>query len=147
MEPADLLPLLVVALEEVGIDYLVVGATASASYGEPRLTRDIDVVVDLRPDPVDSLVSRFPAPGFHVSKEAARRAVDHRDMFNIIHPASGLKIDLIVRKADAFDDGRFQRKRRLRVLPERSVALASPEDVILEVPDVGGGPAIPVGWR
>jgi hypothetical protein len=132
LEQADLLRVLVVALEEVGVDYLLVGATAAATYGEPRLTLDFDVVVDLRADQVAALVRRFPAPAFYASEEAARRAVDHRDMFNITHPASGLKIDLIVRKNDAFDDSRFQRKRRLRVLPDRLVSLASPEDVILK---------------
>jgi hypothetical protein len=132
LEQADLLRLLVVALEEVGVDYLVVGATACASYGEPRLTRDIDVVVDLHDDRVADLVRHFPAPEFYVSEEGARRAAEHRDMFNIIHPASGLKIDLIVRKEDAFDDSRFRRKRRLRVLPGRTVNFASPEDVILK---------------
>ncbi len=132
MEPADLLGLLVEALEDSGVEYFVVGAMASSTYGEPRSTRDVDVVVDLRPDQIPALVARFPAPHFYVSEEGARRAAEHRDMFNILHPASGLKIDLIIRKADAFDDSRFRRRRRLRVLPDRQVYLASPEDVILK---------------
>ncbi|MGH7151314.1 MAG: hypothetical protein ACREIU_11485 [Planctomycetota bacterium] len=119
-------------MEDVGVEYLVVGSSASMVYGEPRLTRDVDVVVDLRDDQVASLLRRFPAPDFYASEEGARRAVAHRDMFNVIHPGSGLKIDLIVRKADAFDDSRFRRKRRFRVLPDRSVSFASPEDVILK---------------
>jgi hypothetical protein len=132
LDRTELLRFLVEALEEVGVDYLVVGSSASMVYGEPRLTRDIDVVVDLRADQVPDLAHCFPAPAFYVSEDAARRAVAHRDMFNVIHPGSGLKIDLIVRKADAFDDSRFQRRRRLRVLPDRTVSFASPEDVILK---------------
>ena len=31
----------------LGIRYMVTGAAASIVYGEPRLTNDIDVVIDL----------------------------------------------------------------------------------------------------
>ena len=47
MEQADLLRRVVEVLEEQGVVYLLVGSLASGVYGEPRLTRDIDVVVEL----------------------------------------------------------------------------------------------------
>ena len=53
MEQADLLRRAVEVLESQQVPYLVVGSFASMAYGEPRLTRDIDVVVDrivVRPD-------------------------------------------------------------------------------------------------
>ena len=48
MEQAELLRRVVDVLEEQGITYLLVGSLASGVYGEPRLTHDIDVVVELR---------------------------------------------------------------------------------------------------
>lgn len=50
MEQVELLHWVVEVLEEQGITYLLVGSLASGVYGEPRLTHDLDIVVELRPD-------------------------------------------------------------------------------------------------
>jgi len=68
--------------------------------------------------------------GFEV--DAARTAVQRKTQFNIIHPASGLKIDVIVGKANAFDENRFRRVRRLKPFEDTEADFASPEDVILK---------------
>ena len=59
-------------------------------------------------------------------------AVREKRQFNIVHPASGMKVDVIVRKPDAFDRSRFSRKRILRVFPDLPAAFASQEDVIIK---------------
>lgn len=46
-------------LEESGIDYMVVGSVASMTYGEPRLTQDIDLVVELKPQDHEQLARCF----------------------------------------------------------------------------------------
>lgn len=132
MEPSELLAHLVQALERLGIPYLVTGANATIAYGEPRFTNDIDVVVDLRLDQVPPLCAAFPAPEFYVSQPAADTAVRRRHQFNIIHPASGLKIDVIVASDSLFDRSRLRRGRRLSVSADLQVWFGSPEDVILK---------------
>ena len=47
MTQAELLRYLVDALDAVGVAYMIGGSQASMYYGEPRLTRDVDVVVEL----------------------------------------------------------------------------------------------------
>jgi len=47
MNQAQLLHHLVEALESLGAEYMIGGSQAAIYYGEPRLTRDIDVVVAL----------------------------------------------------------------------------------------------------
>ena len=47
MQQAELFLLFTGPLEETGIVYMVGGSVASMVYGEPRLTNDIDIVVDL----------------------------------------------------------------------------------------------------
>lgn len=42
--------LFVTRLESVGLSYMVTGSVASMIYGEPRLTLDVDVVLDLQID-------------------------------------------------------------------------------------------------
>ena len=59
MEQDELLRRVVEVLEEQEITYLLVGSLASGVYGEPRLTHDIDVVVELRPDQVADSAGPF----------------------------------------------------------------------------------------
>ena len=47
MAVPDLVSLFVLPLEALGIRYMVTGSVAAMGYGEPRLTNDVDVVVDL----------------------------------------------------------------------------------------------------
>jgi hypothetical protein len=60
------------------------------------------------------------------------QAVTTRHQLNVLHPASGLKIDFIVLTESEFDQSRRGRRRDLAVLPDRTVPFASPEDVIVK---------------
>ncbi len=132
MEQHDFLRLLAGCLEALGVRYFITGSIASMAYGEPRLTNDIDVVADLGIEHVAEFRRRFPAPEFYLSEEAAREAVQRRGQFNIIHPSSGLKADIIIPEGDAFDDSRFRRVKRIRPVEDMEVDFASPEDVIIK---------------
>jgi hypothetical protein len=90
------------------------------------------VVADLGDEQVPELMARFPFPEFYLSEEAARAAIEGRRQFNIIHPASGLKIDVIIPKGDEFDESRFARVRRMKAAQDTEAAFASPEDVIVK---------------
>src|SRR5437667_12316952 len=90
---AELLRYVVETLEEQEIPYMIGGSQAAGYYGEPRFTRDVDVVAGLGPAQIHALLARFPAPDFYVSGDAAREAGDTRGQFNIIHSASGITID------------------------------------------------------
>ena len=131
MEPSDLLTLLTKKLDELGIAYLVTGSMATIAYGEPRFTIDIDVVISLRAEDVNRFCEAFPMPEFYVSQDAVKDAVRDRRQFNIIHPASGLKIDGIIPKDDAFERSRQQRGVRLPITEGVDVLFASAEDVIV----------------
>lgn len=132
MGPSDLLRRVVEVLEALGVPYLVTGSTATIFYGEPRFTVDVDVVVDLPPDGVSDLIAAFQSDEYYVDEDSARRAVAHRSQFNIIHPSSGLKIDVIIPEGGPFDRSRFRRARRIRPDPTFEATFASPEDVILK---------------
>lgn len=51
------------ALADAGIPYIVVGGQAVLVYGEPRLTRDIDVTIALTPDQVEQVLRILPDVG------------------------------------------------------------------------------------
>lgn len=132
MEPAELLRHACDALEQLQVSYLVTGSTATIAYGEPRFTNDIDIVFDLTPVQIPAFCAAFPATEFYLSQAAVLAAVEQKHQFNVLHPASGLKIDFILMTDSAFDCARRQRGRKLAVIPDRLISFASPEDVIVK---------------
>ena len=131
MTQAELLRYLAETLEGLGVDYMVGGSHAAMYYGEPRLTRDVDVVVSLHRERLPALLQRFPPDEFYVDADAAREAVDTSGQFNIIHPGSGLKVDVYVNPDTPYDRARLARRQRLPLAPGVDAYFARPEDVIL----------------
>jgi len=132
MEPPELLRYVVECFENLNISYFITGAVAAIAYGEPRLTNDIDIVADINEQDIPRLKGCFPEVDYYFDEDAAKKAVQHFFQFSIIHPASGLKIDVMVSKKDEFDRSRFQRIKRIKALEDREANFASPEDVILK---------------
>ena len=131
MEQDELLRHVLDVLEAQGIAYMLVGSMASGVYGEPRMTQDIDIVVELRSNQAAKLCEAFPAPKYYVSEKAAREAVATGGQFNVIHPASGNKIDFMIARRDAWGRSEIGRRRREQIFPNRLGYAAAPEDVIV----------------
>ena len=109
----------------------------------PRQTRDADLVVELPAGAVADLVCRLRGE-FYVDEDVAREAVARRAGFNVIHLATGFKVDLFVRAGSPFDLSEFARSQPQLLVPEedRRVLVKSPEDTILRKLDWyrrGGG--------
>jgi hypothetical protein len=132
MELAGLLHRVTAALEELDIPHLVTDSMATIAYGEPRFTRDIDVVVPIEKRDIQRLRSAFPEEEFYLSPEAAFEALEHSGQFNVLHPRSGLKIDFMVAGPSEFDERRFSRSRRLQIGPSSAAEFAAPEDVVIK---------------
>ena len=88
-------------LERLGVPYHLGGSFASSIHGIPRQTQDIDVVVDLSVSKAAELC-RLVEGEFYVAAETARRAVDHRSSFNLIHLRSAIKVDLFIKGRKPF---------------------------------------------
>ena len=132
MEQHELLLYLVKCLENLKIPYLITGSIAAMAYGEPRFTNDIDIVADIEESLVDEFKSCFPETDFYLEIDSMKKALESKKQFNIIHPSSGLKVDVIVSKKDDFDRARFSRTKKLKVSEVVSASFASPEDVIIK---------------
>lgn len=116
-------------LEGAGIPYMVSGSLGSVLHGEPRATRDVDVVIDPAEESLAALLDAV-ADEWYVSREAAAAALRERGMFNIVDSATGWKADLVIRKERPYSVEEFSRRRRADVLGV-SVWVVSPEDSIL----------------
>jgi len=75
MEPSELLTLLAKKRNQLKLPYFATGSMATIIYGEPRFTNDIDVVIILQENKVESLCQSFPAPDFYVSQTAVNSAI------------------------------------------------------------------------
>lgn len=132
MDLAELLRRVAEVVERLGLPYFVTGSTATIYYGEPRFTNDIDMVVELPPERIADLCAAFPETEFYLSEEAVRLAVARRGQFNLIHPSSGLKVDIMIPASTPYNRSRFERRARLRIDADHDASFASPEDVILK---------------
>lgn len=116
-------------LDDLGIPYMVTGSMALNYYAVPRMTRDIDVVVELSSGDADRLSEAFRGD-FYVDPEAVRRAIEERGLFNLIHGASVVKVDFVVRKESEYRYHEFSRRRRIRV-EDQELYVVAPEDLII----------------
>ncbi len=119
------------ALNEIGVQYMLTGSVASNFYGQPRLTHDVDLAVVLTFGQIKVLASKYPAPRYYLSEDAAAEAVKTRAMFNLIDSETGLKADFwIYDEDDALKRSAFLRRRQAVVLGQKTF-IATPEDIIL----------------
>ena len=131
MEQIEIAVKVVEVLESLGISYMFAGSYGSGAWGEPRFTRDMDIVVDLSGADVGRLVAAFPPSDYYVSREAAMDAVAHGGQFNLIHGASGNKVDLIIAGRDEWGRTQLARRRRIQLPSGLTSYVAAPDDIII----------------
>jgi hypothetical protein len=117
-------------LNEAGVHYMLSGSLASAYYGTPRSTQDIDIVVVLTLQNLRTLLAALPEEAYYVSETAALDALRRQGQFNVIDLETGWKVDLIVRKRRPFSLVEFDRRVERKILGVH-LSVCSPEDSIL----------------
>jgi hypothetical protein len=116
-------------LESAGIAFMLTGSVAMNYYAQPRMTRDIDLVVALGESDVEAFAQLF-AADYYLDRQAVMRAVASRSIFNLIHSDSVIKVDFIVLKADAYRQEEFARRQRI-MLGDFQTWIVCREDLIL----------------
>lgn len=130
MSVPEVFPRITSALDRAGIDYMLAGSFASAYYGAPRSTQDIDFVISTTAEQLRTFVQLLSEDKYYVDLDAALQARKQQSMFNVIDVATGWKIDLIIRKSRAFSEEEF-RRRQLVVVQGSRLFVASAEDVVI----------------
>jgi hypothetical protein len=125
----DTLRDLISRLEAGGIDYMLTGSMALNCYAQPRMTRDLDLVVAFYLKDVSRIAEAL-GVGYYVSAEAAHEAVLNQSSFNAIHEATLVKADFMIRKREEYRLAEFARRRRLRIT-DFEAWVVSKEDLIL----------------
>ena len=120
-------------LNSAGVKWMATGSIAAMSYGEYRVTNDVDIVLVLSERDIEKLVAAFPLEEFYcppedvIRTEAAREEHGH---FNLIHHETGFKADVYIAGNDALTSWALRQRQPVR-LEESVIWLAPPEYVII----------------
>jgi hypothetical protein len=128
-EQIEFLKDVVSRLESEQIAYMVTGSVAMSFYGTPRMTRDVDLVIECRPDDADRIAKLF-VRDCYVDVAMIREAANRKSMFNIISNTTIVKADFVVRKETPFRLEEFNRRRRV-LMDGKAMWIVTPEDLIL----------------
>ena len=96
-------------LDRLGVAWYVGGSIASTVHGHFRATNDVDVIANLRDEHADPLRTALEA-GHYVDEASIRNAVRHQSSFNLVHYATGLKIDVFVASDSVYEAGAYARR-------------------------------------
>jgi hypothetical protein len=130
MNVPDVFARITAALDRERIPYMLSGSFASAHYGAPRSTQDIDLVIEASPAQLREFIGALRSNEYYADLDASLEAHRRQSMFNVIDLATGWKIDFIIRKSRAFSQEEFHRRQPLS-LHGVPIFVASAEDVII----------------
>ncbi len=134
MQELDLFRIFIERLNKLNITYIITGAAASIIYGEPRMTHDLDMVIEIKEDEIENFAMMFPIDEFYcpptevIHVEMKRHQRGH---FNLIHHDSGFKADIYLCGQDAMHRWALKNRRKISVENE-TYWLAPVEYVILK---------------
>jgi hypothetical protein len=138
-EQGDLLRRIDQALDDAEISHMVVGSLASSFHGEPRQTRDIDIVIEANADGVRRLLGLLDEDAFYADAGAAAEALERRTSFNVIERATGWKVDLIVARDRPFSVEELRRRLPVRLLGTDTHVATAEDTVIAKLEWAGDG--------
>jgi hypothetical protein len=115
-------------LDRAGLPYMLTGSLALAYYAEPRMTRDIDLVVALKPEGAAGFTAAV-TPDYYVPEDLDG-AIAREGFFNLLHLDTVTKVDIIVRRNTPYRLNEFERRRQVTVAGV-AIWIVSKEDLIL----------------
>ena len=118
MQDLNLFEIFVSRINSLNIEFVVSGSVASIVYGDPRLTHDIDLVIDLSQTQAANLKNVFPENEFYLPPDEVlnleiNRA--NRGHFNIIHKPSGFKADIYLTGINTFQKWAVQNRKEIKL--------------------------------
>ena len=116
-------------LDGANMGYMLTGSMAMNYYAQPRMTRDIDVVIALQSTDAARVVQLF-SPDYYVSREAVDSSITHQSLFNLIHHDTVIKVYCIIRKESEYRLAEFDRRQRIKI-EDFETWIVSKEDLIL----------------
>jgi hypothetical protein len=102
-------------LEALHIPYMLSGSVAMNFYTDPRTTRDIDIILELKNKDVPDFIKRLDNQ-FYVYPEGIYEEIIRQGMFNIIDFKTGMKVDFILRNDEVHEQVKFKNRQKIHYL-------------------------------
>ena len=116
-------------MDAVGVPYVVKGSMAANFYVMPRMSGDIDFLIN--PQPRDKpFVVKVLAEDFFVDPDVIRNAFNDRSMFQVIDPNGHVKSDLIFWTPKFNPETVFERAQTMQI-EGTGLSVIAPEDLII----------------
>jgi hypothetical protein len=131
MTGTDALISLIRTLEVIEVPYMIVGSYSSNFYGIPRSTKDADLLVNLNQANWEKLSSILPGD-LELEQQSSFEMVTstRRELIKVKN--SPFEIELFHLSNDAHDSTRFDRRKRVTIMPGVDAFLPTAEDVIIQ---------------
>lgn len=111
------------------IPYMIIGGQAVLLYGEPRLTRDIDITLGVNADHIDKVLSVLSETSLQPLPADINQFVKETMVLPAADDTSGIRVDFIF-SFTPYESQAIGRA-RLVTVKDQEVSFASPEDVII----------------
>jgi hypothetical protein len=108
---------------------MVIGGQAVLLYGEPRLTRDIDITMGIGADGLDRVKKIILIVGLKILVEKEREFVERNMVLPTIDKKSGIRVDFIF-SFSSYERQAIERAKNIK-LGRSLVRFASLEDVVI----------------
>ena len=134
MQEIELFKTFIRPLDQLDIHYMVTGSVASIIYGEPRLTHDIDIVLEISQGCLEEIPNSFNPTEFYCPPTEIITIENRRSLrghFNIIHHETGYKADIYLVGDDAFNKWGLERRKKVELNNLDSIWIAPLEYVIV----------------
>jgi predicted nucleotidyltransferase len=117
------------ALKKASVPYMVIGGQAVLVYGEPRLTRDIDITVGIGIDGLGQMKKIVSTVGLRILVENERAFVERNMVLPTLEVKSGIRVDFIF-SFSPYERQAIERGRDIQV-GGTTIRFASLEDLVI----------------
>jgi predicted nucleotidyltransferase len=116
-------------LKKHNIPYMIIGGQAVLLYGEPRLTRDIDITLGVNTEYVNELLKVIRELSLKPIPENIKLFVQQTMVLPALEETTGIRVDFIF-SFTTYEIEAIKRARKITIMGQE-VCFASPEDVIV----------------
>ncbi|MBI3814842.1 MAG: nucleotidyltransferase [Nitrospinae bacterium] len=116
-------------LKKYNLPYMIIGGQAVLLYGEPRLTRDIDITLGINIDRLNDILAVVKELSLKPIPKEIESFVKQTMVLPAIDEATGIRIDFIF-SFTQYELEAIRRARNINIMGQE-VAFASPEDLIV----------------
>jgi hypothetical protein len=120
--------------ESLNIPYYITGGVCVIAYGDPRTTRNLDVVAECEPSEIMTIITQLEGEGFYSPPGAMEDIQSSKGrVLSVTHMQLVLNADIVLNANTEFDRSKMERRRLEAIGLDESEQfwLASPEDLIL----------------